>query len=79
MSNVKNGKYVYKNEDSMKKMHEFYDKTTGMVGTLKAIFMNLYFANKEIKDLRYFGLCISKCKGLCVSKSYTAKNRQKED
>lgn len=27
MSNVKNGKFVYKNEDSMKKMHEFYDKT----------------------------------------------------
>ena len=27
MSNVKNGKFVYKNEDSTKKMHEFYDKT----------------------------------------------------
>ena len=27
MSNVKKGKFVYKNEDSMKKMHEFYDKT----------------------------------------------------
>lgn len=27
MSNVKNGKFVYKNEESMKKMHEFYDKT----------------------------------------------------
>ena len=27
MSNGKNGKFVYKNEDSMKKMHEFYDKT----------------------------------------------------
>jgi pimeloyl-ACP methyl ester carboxylesterase len=27
MSNVKTGKFVYKNEDSMKKMHEFYDKT----------------------------------------------------
>ncbi|SDA66211.1 Pimeloyl-ACP methyl ester carboxylesterase [Butyrivibrio sp. INlla18] len=27
MSNVKNGKFVYKNEDSMKKMQEFYDKT----------------------------------------------------
>ncbi|WP_027216752.1 alpha/beta fold hydrolase [Butyrivibrio fibrisolvens] len=27
MSNIKNGKFVYKNEDSMKKMHEFYDKT----------------------------------------------------
>ena len=27
MSNVKNGKFVYKNADSMKKMHEFYDKT----------------------------------------------------
>ncbi len=27
MSNVKNGKFVYKNEESMKKMHAFYDKT----------------------------------------------------
>ena len=27
MSNVKKGKFVYKNEDDMKKMHEFYDKT----------------------------------------------------
>ena len=27
MSNVKKGKFVYKNENSMKKMHEFYDKT----------------------------------------------------
>ena len=27
MSNIKKGKFVYKNEDSMKKMHEFYDKT----------------------------------------------------
>ena len=27
MGNIKNGKYVYKNEDGMKKMHEFYDKT----------------------------------------------------
>nr|MCR5649820.1 hypothetical protein [Lachnospiraceae bacterium] len=27
MSNVKKGKFVYKNEDSMKKMYEFYDKT----------------------------------------------------
>ena len=27
MGNVKNGKFVYKNEDSLKKMHEFYDKT----------------------------------------------------
>ena len=27
MSNIKTGKFVYKNEDSMKKMHEFYDKT----------------------------------------------------
>ena len=27
MSNIKNGKFVYKNEDGMKKMHEFYDKT----------------------------------------------------
>ena len=27
MSNVKNGKFVYKNAVSMKKMHEFYDKT----------------------------------------------------
>ena len=27
MGNVKNGKFIYKNEDRMKKMHEFYDKT----------------------------------------------------
>ncbi len=27
MGNIKNGKFVYKNEDGMKKMHEFYDKT----------------------------------------------------
>lgn len=27
MSDIKKGKFVYKNEDSMKKMHEFYDKT----------------------------------------------------
>ncbi|PWT25852.1 alpha/beta fold hydrolase [Butyrivibrio fibrisolvens] len=27
MSNIKKGKFIYKNEDSMKKMHEFYDKT----------------------------------------------------
>ena len=27
LSNVKNGKFVYKNKDSMKTMHEFYDKT----------------------------------------------------
>ena len=27
MSNMKKGKFVYKNEESMKKMHEFYDKT----------------------------------------------------
>ncbi len=27
MGNVKNGKFVYKNDDSIKKMHEFYDKT----------------------------------------------------
>ena len=27
MSNIKDGKFVYKNEDSMKKMHAFYDKT----------------------------------------------------
>ncbi len=27
MSNVKNGEFVYKNEDSMKKIHGFYDKT----------------------------------------------------
>ena len=27
MGNVKNEKFVYKNEDSLKKMHEFYDKT----------------------------------------------------
>lgn len=27
MGSIKNGKFVYKNEDSMKKMHEFYDKT----------------------------------------------------
>ena len=27
MGNIKNRKFVYKNEDSMKKMHEFYDKT----------------------------------------------------
>ncbi len=27
MGNVKNGKFVYKNEDSMKKIHGFYDKT----------------------------------------------------
>ena len=27
MSNEKNGKFVYKYENSMKKMHEFYDKT----------------------------------------------------
>ena len=27
MSNIKDRKFVYKNEDSMKKMHEFYDKT----------------------------------------------------
>ena len=27
MGNVKNGKFVYKNEDCLKKMHEFYDKT----------------------------------------------------
>ena len=26
MGNIKNGKFVYKNEDGMKKMHEFYDK-----------------------------------------------------
>ena len=27
MGNIKNGKFVYKNKDGMKKMHEFYDKT----------------------------------------------------
>ena len=27
MGNVKNEKFVYKNEDSLKKMHEFYDRT----------------------------------------------------
>lgn len=27
MSNIKDGKFVYKNEDSMEKMHAFYDKT----------------------------------------------------
>ena len=27
MGSIKNGKFVYKNEDGMKKMHEFYDKT----------------------------------------------------
>ena len=27
MGNIKDGKFVYKNEDGMKKMHEFYDKT----------------------------------------------------
>ncbi|WP_026503837.1 hypothetical protein [Butyrivibrio sp. NC3005] len=27
MSDIKKGKFIYKNEDSMKKMHEFYDKT----------------------------------------------------
>ena len=27
MSNIKNGKFVYKNEDCMRKMYEFYDKS----------------------------------------------------
>ena len=27
MSDIKKGKFIYKNEDSMKKMHECYDKT----------------------------------------------------
>ena len=27
MSDIKKGKFIYKNEDSMKKKHEFYDKT----------------------------------------------------
>ena len=34
MGNVKNGKFVYKNEDSMKKMHEFYDKTLASLDVL---------------------------------------------
>ncbi|MBP1584333.1 MAG: alpha/beta hydrolase [Lachnospiraceae bacterium] len=32
MSNVKNKKFVYKSEDSMKKVHEFYDKTLATLG-----------------------------------------------
>ncbi len=32
MSKVKNGKFIYKNEESMKKMHEFYDKTLASLG-----------------------------------------------
>ena len=31
MGNIKNGKFVYKNEDGMKKMHEFYDKTLALL------------------------------------------------
>ena len=34
MGNVKNGKFVYKNKDSMKKMHEFYDKTLASLDVL---------------------------------------------
>ena len=34
MGNVKNGKFVYKNEDSMKKMHELYDKTLASLDVL---------------------------------------------
>ena len=40
MSNVKTGKFVYKNEDSMKKMHEFYDKT---LASLDVLYSEDYF------------------------------------
>ena len=40
MSNVKTGKFVYKNEDSMKKMHEFYDKT---LASLDVPYSEVYF------------------------------------
>ncbi len=32
MSNIKNGKFVYKNEDCMRKMYEFYDKSLASLG-----------------------------------------------
>ena len=37
MGNIKNGKFVYKNEDGMKKMHEFYDKTLASLDVPYAI------------------------------------------
>jgi pimeloyl-ACP methyl ester carboxylesterase len=40
MSNIKTGKFVYKNEDSMKKMHEFYDKT---LASLDVLYSEDYF------------------------------------
>ena len=40
MINVKKGKFVYKNEDGMKKMHEFYDKT---LASLDAPYSEDYF------------------------------------
>ena len=40
MSNVKNKKFVYKSEDSMKKMHEFYDKT---LASLDVPYSEIYF------------------------------------
>ena len=40
MSNIKKGKFVYKNEDSMKKMHEFYDKT---LASLDVLYSEDYF------------------------------------
>ncbi|WP_022767315.1 alpha/beta fold hydrolase [Butyrivibrio sp. NC2007] len=40
MSNGKTGKFVYKNEDSMKKMHGFYDKT---LASLDVPYLEDYF------------------------------------
>ena len=40
MGNIKNGKFVYKNEDGMKKMHEFYDKT---LASLDVPYLEDYF------------------------------------
>lgn len=40
MGNVKNEKFVYKNKDSLKKMHEFYDKT---LASLDVPYSEVYF------------------------------------
>ena len=50
MGNIKNGKFVYKNEDSIKKMHEFYDKT---LASLDVPYSEDYFdtLNQDLSEI----------------------------
>ena len=71
MGNIKNGKFVYKNEDGMKKMHEFYDKT---LASLDVPYSEDYF-DTSFGKTHCFSLVILKSQGYVQYMAETGSQR----